>query len=310
MEITYKEFIQNILDTRGRFACGDEYHERHHITPKCLGGKNEEDNLIDLFAREHFIAHKLLAQENPDNQKLVYAWSCMAFMKRNDMDRYELTPEEYEEIRIALSKANSIQTKARFANPENNPMYGKHHSEETKAKIREAEKGKFDGEKNPFYGKKHTEETREKMRGNRPSVSGENNPMYGRPWWNENTPQEKIDEWRKNKPSFKSGEENLFFGKTHSLETRAMLSKLAKGRKGEKNPNYGNGNPVIQLTKDFKEVCRYTSSNAVKRELGYDASNIHHCCDDNIGRRDKFRTSYGYIWMYIDYYNENYNILN
>ena len=31
MEITYQDFIQNILNTRGRFNCGDEYHERHHI---------------------------------------------------------------------------------------------------------------------------------------------------------------------------------------------------------------------------------------------------------------------------------------
>lgn len=39
---TYEEFINNILETRGRFACGDEYHERHHIVPKCMGGTNEE----------------------------------------------------------------------------------------------------------------------------------------------------------------------------------------------------------------------------------------------------------------------------
>ena len=73
-ENTYEEFIQNILKTRGRFECGDEYHERHHIVPKCMGGTDEEDNLIDLFAREHFMAHKLLALENRDNDKLVYAW--------------------------------------------------------------------------------------------------------------------------------------------------------------------------------------------------------------------------------------------
>ena len=40
MEITYDEFINNILKSRGRFACGDEYHETHHITPKCIGGSN------------------------------------------------------------------------------------------------------------------------------------------------------------------------------------------------------------------------------------------------------------------------------
>ena len=70
----YREFIDNILQTRGRFSCGDEYHERHHITPKCMSGENDENNLIDLFAREHFEAHRLLALDNPENEKLVYAW--------------------------------------------------------------------------------------------------------------------------------------------------------------------------------------------------------------------------------------------
>lgn len=37
--MTYDEFIDNILKTRGRFACGDKYYERHHIVPKCCGGK-------------------------------------------------------------------------------------------------------------------------------------------------------------------------------------------------------------------------------------------------------------------------------
>ena len=65
--MNYKTFIENILNTRGRFACGEEYHERHHIIPKSCGGTNDKNNLIDLFAKEHFIAHKLLALENPDN---------------------------------------------------------------------------------------------------------------------------------------------------------------------------------------------------------------------------------------------------
>ena len=43
MEITYKEFIDNIIESSG------------------------------------FEAHRLLAFENPDNDKLVYAWACMAF---------------------------------------------------------------------------------------------------------------------------------------------------------------------------------------------------------------------------------------
>ena len=160
----YEKFINNIIKTRGRFACGEEYHERHHITPKCLGGKDENDNLIDLFAKEHFIAHKLLAQENPDKDSLVYAWSCMAFVKGNHQERYELTAEEYEEARKAISEVmrNRIITeetreKMRKASQAKvkNPEYIQ--------KQKSSHKGLQAGENNPMFGKKHTETTRKKI---------------------------------------------------------------------------------------------------------------------------------------------------
>lgn len=44
-----------------------------------------------------------------------------------------------------------------------NPVFGHKLSEETKAKISRARKGKYYGEENPFYGKKHTDETRKKL---------------------------------------------------------------------------------------------------------------------------------------------------
>ena len=99
---TYEEFINNILETRGRFACGEEYHERHHIKPKCMGGTDDKDNLIDLFAREHFEAHRLLVLENPNNAKLVYAWWMMSHMSEAHKRDYELTAEEYEEAKKLL----------------------------------------------------------------------------------------------------------------------------------------------------------------------------------------------------------------
>lgn len=118
--MTYIEFIDDILNTRGRFACGDEYHERHHIVPKCMDGSNDDSNLIDLFAREHFIAHKLLALENPNNRKLQLAYICMSFVKNDKEHRYQLNEEEYEQARIACSIACSGK---------NNPFYGDHSQE-------------------------------------------------------------------------------------------------------------------------------------------------------------------------------------
>ena len=135
--MTYKDFIENILKTRGRFSCGKEYHERHHIVPRSLGGTNDNNNLIDLFAKEHFIAHKLLFEENPDNIKLAQAYSIMAFASNSQEERYELTPEEYEEARKSFSNA----LKERYKNKENHPCYGTHISEERKKLISEINKG-------------------------------------------------------------------------------------------------------------------------------------------------------------------------
>lgn len=171
---TYEEFINDILESRGRFACGDEYHERHHIIPKSMGGGNEQENLIDLFAREHFEAHRLLALENPDNDSLVYAWWCMSNVKsKYTHERYQVTAEEYEETRKVYSETISRKYTGE-GNPmfgvhrfgENSPNHGKPMSEEQKRKISEARIGKYCGENNPNFGNH--------------KLAGENHPLFGK----------------------------------------------------------------------------------------------------------------------------------
>lgn len=257
--MTYEEFINNILETRGRFNCGDEYHERHHIIPKCMGGTNEEDNLIDLYAKEHFEAHRLLALENPNNNSLIYAWHCMSVVKRDDLDRYQLSSEEYEELRISYSEMISKVMKERYSIPENNPFYGHEHSDETKKKISEKLKQLYSNiENHPSYGKTLSEETKHKIsdmakeRYKNPS----NHPMFGKSLsietrkkiseahigrvWSE-TQREKIMEWwtderRKQASERRSGENNVWFGKHFSEEHRAKISQALSG---ENNPMYG-----------------------------------------------------------------------
>jgi hypothetical protein len=38
------------------------YYERHHIVPVCMGGGDEDENLVYLTAEDHFMAHLLLAR--------------------------------------------------------------------------------------------------------------------------------------------------------------------------------------------------------------------------------------------------------
>ena len=69
-----------------------------------------------------------------------------------------------------------------FSCGENNPMYGKEHSQETRQKISQSMTGKYSGKKNPMYGK--TGEKNPLYRVKRPEhsekMSGGNNPCYGR----------------------------------------------------------------------------------------------------------------------------------
>lgn len=101
--MTYNDFIQNIIISVGQKRKGtvEGIFETHHILPRCLGGNNDAANLIDLTPREHFIAHSLLAQEHPDDFKLVCAWRYMSMLNKQD---YAVTPEEYEAARRAIIK--------------------------------------------------------------------------------------------------------------------------------------------------------------------------------------------------------------
>jgi hypothetical protein len=54
----YEKLIEN---ARARLIVPAIYQEIHHIKPRCMGGSDHPLNLVALTAREHFIAHKLLA---------------------------------------------------------------------------------------------------------------------------------------------------------------------------------------------------------------------------------------------------------
>lgn len=79
------------------------YYERHHVTPKCMGGKDVYENLIYLSARCHLLAHWLLMKAFPHNRGLKVAYATMC-----TRDGVRLSPIMYQLAKEAVSGENSI----------------------------------------------------------------------------------------------------------------------------------------------------------------------------------------------------------
>jgi hypothetical protein len=78
------------LVARGQRTLIHGYREQHHIIPKCMGGTDDEENLVYLTAEEHYVAHQLLVKMYPDNRKLIHAANMMCVkdgkQKRNNKE--------------------------------------------------------------------------------------------------------------------------------------------------------------------------------------------------------------------------------
>ena len=111
----------------------DGYVERHHIIPKSLGGSNKKENIVALTAREHFVCHRLLVKMTigRDKMKMSYAIRCLVNQENKHQQRYKISSRTYASI-ISTTK-DSI---SKFQIGENNPYYGKKHSEEVRTKMR------------------------------------------------------------------------------------------------------------------------------------------------------------------------------
>ena len=194
----YMNFINSIIEDRGRWPDNLKYWEGHHIIPASHGGdgysKNKHPNIVRLTPGEHFKAHKLLALNFPEIPAFTQAFhimantfkkSCAKFNQRSE----DISEEDFELARTMYLEAlrknpnifcsnnkgrrlvcNDITRESRRLWPDEvdiflevNPEWrlgGLKYTDEIRAKH----KGLLAGAKNPMYGRKYTDDMREKRR--------------------------------------------------------------------------------------------------------------------------------------------------
>lgn len=138
-----KHYNLLIERARDRSVVEHQYYEEHHIIPKCLGGSDDDSNLVKLTAPEHFLAHQLLVKMYPEHPKLVLAVRIMTkktkFNGRVNNKMFGWLREKANEVNKTLMlgkkrppRSKEWSDKIAMANT------GKSHSEEHKAKISSA----------------------------------------------------------------------------------------------------------------------------------------------------------------------------
>ena len=83
-EKTYKDLCDSRVKLRGTIKRRGDGYNKHHIIPKCIGGKEERSNYVLLTFREHIIAHALLHEIYPNSNELAYAFLRMIQSSHSD----------------------------------------------------------------------------------------------------------------------------------------------------------------------------------------------------------------------------------
>jgi hypothetical protein len=156
----YKKWYDSIIAQATIRTTTLSYSEDHHIIPRSLGGTNDSSNIVNLSAREHFICHMLLTKctTGTDRHKMLYAANMMSQIARDYQHRYTPTSRLYEMLKKEFGRIHSER------------LLGRKLTDEHKAKISEAGKGRVASKETiqkrteKTTGKKRTFEQKETMR--------------------------------------------------------------------------------------------------------------------------------------------------
>lgn len=119
-------WYNKIIERSQNRVVNNSLYEKHHVIPKCVGGKDIPSNIALLTPEEHYVCHQLLIKIYPGNRKLIFAANMMCVkngaQKRNN--------KLYGWIRRKLFKR--VYLKCNHCKKEFNVTNSKHKREKTK----------------------------------------------------------------------------------------------------------------------------------------------------------------------------------
>lgn len=214
----YYCFINKIISERGAYNVREPY-EVHHIIPRSFGGlpkrtnhSAKHDNLVWLSLEEHYEAHKILALDNIDNYKIVFAFRNMSCTRNGSIID---NSDDYKKLREAFVDHNR---QIHIGKPSG--MKGKHFDSCFKDKISKSIAKKWEDENYRNKVKKG---------------------MTGRTPWNKGTVGEYSEEYKRKLSDAKIGkklseEHRLHIGKSSigRVKSQEVKEKISKSQSGEK----------------------------------------------------------------------------
>ena len=139
--MNYVKHYNLLIAKHGSVEKPNSYSERHHILPKCLGGSDEESNLVYLSAEAHYVAHQLLVKMNPSHYGVSYA---ALLMTRIGKGNGRVNNKYYAWLKRRFGKLQSALMKE---------WLKEHSNPSTRADVKKKRSIAWSGEKNPNYGK-------------------------------------------------------------------------------------------------------------------------------------------------------------
>lgn len=157
----YRKIYDDLINKAKSREVPEGYSERHHIVPRSLGGSDASENLVNLTAREHFIAHALLVKFTTGKEKAKMYSALWAMCNFNSKVRYQANSTLYEIVRKENSKRASETMKG------TSHALGFKHSKEECERRRTSMKGNTygEGKRSPEVGRNISKSKTGKKRG-------------------------------------------------------------------------------------------------------------------------------------------------